>query len=104
MTEATHRKTQLRLSPNKAQTEKENPCYHLSGVTLLPNSYQMITKKGYNIPLVKSDPFPYSALFGIMYYNIFFQKNKVVLKKIQFLLNYVLGQLSMSQYFLTKFS
>ncbi|MBQ8623956.1 MAG: hypothetical protein IJ424_06270, partial [Oscillospiraceae bacterium] len=57
-------KRKLRLSPNKAQTEKENPCYHLSGVALLPNSYQMITKKGYSIPLVKSDPFPYLALFG----------------------------------------
>ena len=102
MTEATHRKTQLRLSPNKAQTEKENPCYHLSGVALLPNSYQMITKKGYNIPLVKSDLFLYLALFGIMYYNIFFQKNKVFLKKLQILLNYVLGQITVSSHFLTK--
>ena len=86
MTEATHRKTQLRLSPNKAQTEKENPCYHLSGVALLPNSYQMITKKGHNIPLVKSDPFPYLALFGLYIISLVICKNKVFSEKLLFLI------------------
>ena len=86
MTEATHRKTQLRLSPNKAQTEKENPCYHLSGVALLPNSYQMITKKGYNIPLVKSDPFPYLALFGVYIISQLSAKIKYFQKSYYFLI------------------
>ena len=60
-------------------------------------------QKGYNIPLVKSDPFPYLALFGISYCNTFFQKNKVVIKKLQNMLNYVPEQVSTSWLLFTQF-
>ena len=73
---------------------KQSP--NRKGKPLLPSEWSCAftellsddNQKGYNIPLVKSDPFPYLALFGTMYYNIFFQKNKVVLKKLQILLNF----------------
>ena len=51
VTEATHEKR----NPDCRQTklkQKRKTYYHPSGVAFLPNSYRMITKKGYNIPLI----------------------------------------------------
>jgi len=36
----------------QSSNRKGYPYYHPSGVAFLPNSFRMITKKGYNIPLV----------------------------------------------------
>ncbi|MBQ9953548.1 MAG: hypothetical protein IJO92_04405, partial [Clostridia bacterium] len=59
----------------QSSNRKGYPYYHPSGVAFLPNPYRMITKKGYNIPLVLSCPFPYSALFGL---NIISQNHEKI--------------------------
>ena len=46
----------------------------------------MITKKGYNIPLVKSDPFPYLALFGVYIISQLSAKIKYFQKSYYFLI------------------
>ena len=65
-------------SPNR----KGFPYYHPSGVAFLPNSYRMITKKGYNIPLAQKSPFRYSALFGEYIIARFFKNGISFLKNL----------------------